>query len=202
MSYRSARPRPEAAAQLQIGADFKKTLHLANDARRNVVDLPVEFAEEKHVFIKPLFKRARNRHAEYLAQARHGACDAAYEMVALLRHGLKVIAPNLIEVGEGDCDLVCITRAARRAQKREGCGLHGLLRAIHEQHNVHVRKSFCDLSRDARCGFRGVPQSLPIKQYKPVADLKVREQRMEWPAHANPVDQWGEQFAELPMMVA
>ena len=46
------------------------------------------------------------------------------------------------------------------------------------------------------------PNPYPSKQYKPVADLKVREQRMEWPAHANPVDQWGEQFAELPMMVA
>src|SRR5262249_32654774 len=76
----------------------QKALHFANDTRGNRLNLPVEPAEEKNMLIELLFQCGRDRRAKYLAQTGDCACDAGDEMIALLRHRLKIVAADVIEV--------------------------------------------------------------------------------------------------------
>ena len=99
--------------------------HLADHAGRNGADLAVKAAEQKNALLPAALKARRDRCPKHLAEPRDRAGDASNDVIALLRHGLKIVALHLVEMRERQGDLVGIARAGRGAEQRKGAACIG-----------------------------------------------------------------------------
>ena len=124
-------------------------------------------------------------------------------MIAPLVEVPEIVAFDLVEVREGDGDLVAVASSPGSPQKFQRSRLHGGFSVVHEQNHVDIRKAFRDARRDAGRLPRGVPQSFSIYQDQLPCVIPERcDGRLERASHPDPVYQRRQQPTELLVVIA